>query len=56
MKKMIGGRCGACLLSGLAIGKDVFDGNVKLAHIILAEAVLIPANSLEQQALDTRDW
>jgi hypothetical protein len=46
---------GACLLSSVAVCKDVLESNVELAHVVFAKAILVPAHSLEQQTRDARD-
>jgi hypothetical protein len=39
------------LLQRAGVGEEVLEDDVKLAHVVLAEAVLVPAADLEQQAL-----
>lgn len=34
------------LLGDLAVAKDVFHGHVKLAHVVIAESIFVPAGSL----------
>lgn len=36
------------LLVDVAIGKDVLQGNVKLAHVVPSDAVLVPADAFQQ--------
>ena len=36
------------LLGDLAIAKDVFHSHVKLAHVVIAESVFVPACSLQE--------
>ena len=43
------------LLDGLGVLEDVLEDDVKLAHVVLAKAVLVPAAGLEQGALDADD-
>jgi hypothetical protein len=43
---------GACLLSSVAVCKDVLESNVELAHVVFAKAILVPAHGLEQQTRD----
>jgi len=40
------------LLDRLPVCKDVFKGDIKLAHVILAETILIPADGFKKQAID----
>lgn len=40
------------LLHGVRVGEDVLEAEVELAHVVLAEAILVPAYDVEQQALD----
>lgn len=42
----------AYLLDCLAISKYLFHRTLEFAKIVLAKAVLVPANSLEEQILD----
>jgi hypothetical protein len=44
-------RVPARLLLGAGVEREVLEDDVKLAHVVLAEAVLVPAADLEQQAL-----
>ena len=41
--------------NGLAMREDVLKDDVKLAHVVLPKAVLVPAGSLEQQVLLAHD-
>lgn len=42
----------ACLLGDLAVCEDFLKGDIKLAHVIFAKAVLVPTNRLEEQTVD----
>ena len=42
----------ACLLSSVAICKDILESNIELAHVVFAKAILVPAHGLEQQTGD----
>ncbi|KAG9679935.1 hypothetical protein KCU87_g359, partial [Aureobasidium melanogenum] len=47
--------CGcACLLNCLSVGKDILESDIKLAHVVFAKAIFVPAHSLEQQTRDAR--
>lgn len=39
----------------MTVGKDVLDGNIKLAHVIFTKSILVPADSLEQQTVNACD-
>jgi len=41
------------LLDRLPVCKDVFKGDIKLAHVILAETILVPADGFKKQAINT---
>jgi hypothetical protein len=36
--------------------KDFFECHVKLAHVILPETILVPANDIEEEVLGGVDW
>jgi hypothetical protein len=42
-------------LEHAAAREDVFQGNVEFAHVILSEAVFIPQDDFQEQALDPDD-
>lgn len=43
----------AHLLKRFTILENVLEWNVKLAHVVLAKAVLVPAHGFEKQAVDS---
>lgn len=45
----------ADLLGRLPVGKNVFQHNIKLSHVVLAEAVLVPTRTLYHDTVDIYD-
>ena len=46
------GNEGAYLRGDGAVEKDIFERHVKLAHVVFAEAIFVPADHLKQEAVE----
>lgn len=46
---------GTYLGSDGAVEEDIFERHIKLAHVVFAEAILVPADHLKQETVEASD-